>query len=218
MENYSRIYKRRFEDTLAFRNEMWKVLCRYAYQKFIPENSCLLDVGAGYCEFINNIRCARKIALDSNPDVHKFAGDGVEVLVADSTKMEAVSDESVDVVFMSNLLEHLEKEEISRTLQEAYRVLKKEGRLLILQPNFRYCSRDYWMFYDHVTALDDRSVCEVLEATNFKIARCLPRFVPFSTKSFFPKWIFLLKLYLKVPLFRFFFGQQAFIIAEKRAG
>lgn len=32
------------------------------------------------------------------------------------------------------------------------------GRLLILQPNVRYCGRDYWQFFDHITPVDDRAV------------------------------------------------------------
>ena len=30
------------------------------------KNFTVLDIGAGYCEFINNIQCAQKYAIDLN--------------------------------------------------------------------------------------------------------------------------------------------------------
>ena len=104
---------------------------------------------------------------------------------------------------------------IIKTLKEIYRVLKRNGRLLILQPNIRYCFRDYWMFFDHITPLDDRSLSEALEISGFRIIKCIPKFLPYTVKSRFPKSSFLIKIYLKVPIFQKLFGKQAFIYALK---
>ena len=54
------IYKRRFNKEIEFRNKMWAVLCREFLQKYIPQGATVIDIAAGYCEFINNIRGGAK--------------------------------------------------------------------------------------------------------------------------------------------------------------
>ena len=103
---------------------------------------------------------------------------------------------------------------VARRLREVARTLKPGGRFLILQPNFRFCYRDYWMFFDHLTPLDDRSLVEVLETNGFRAVQVLPRFLPYTTQGDLPKSLALLKIYLHLPLAWQFFGQQAFVVAE----
>ncbi len=218
MNELKEIYRRRFGDDIEFRIKLWSVLCNNFFQKYVPENSVVLDVGAGYCEFINNIKAARKIALDLNPDIREFASKDVEVVLSGSMNMQQIKDNSIDVVFTSNFFEHLSKEDIVKTIKEIYRVLKDRGHFLILQPNIRYCYKDYWMFFDHITPLDDRSLSEVLEINGFKVVECKSRFLPYTTQSRLPKSTFLLKLYLRIPWIQWLFGKQAFIYAERREG
>jgi len=215
MEDLEKIYKRRFGKDVDFRKKMYKLLCNVFFQQYIPKNAVVLDVAAGYCEFINNIKANKKIALDLNPDVKKFADNNVEVILSSSTNMKQVKDESIDVAFTSNFFEHLDKKDILKTINELHRVLKKDGKLLILQPNIRYCYKDYWMFFDHITPLDDRSLSEALEINGFKVIECKPKFLPYTTKSKLPKSIFLLKIYLRIPLAQNILGKQAFIYAKK---
>lgn len=216
MNDLKEMYRRRFGDDIEFRAKLWAVLCNNFFQKYVPENSVVLDVGAGYCEFINNIKSSRKIALDMNPDINIFAQKDIEVVLSRSTDMQQIEDSSIDVVFTSNFFEHLSKEDIVKTVKEIYRVLKDQGRFLILQPNIRYCFKDYWIFFDHITPLDDRSLSEVLELNGFQIEENIPRFLPYSTKAKIPKSIYLLKIYLKIPILQKIFGKQAFIFAIKQ--
>ena len=209
------MYQRRFSADIEFRKKMWSVLCKDFFQKYIPKEAVILEVAAGYCEFINNIVGKRKIALDLNPDVKKFASGDVEVVLADSINMLKVTDSSCDVVFISNFFEHLNKEDIVKTIKEVHRVLRINGKLLILQPNIRFCYKEYWNFFDHISALDDKSLSEVLELNGLKVIECKPKFLPYTTKSRFPKAIFLIKLYLRVPILQNMLGKQAFICARK---
>lgn len=194
---------------------MWGVLCKNFFQRYVPEKSTTLDLGAGFCEFINSITSKNKIACDINEDMRAYADDDVEVIIGDSVNMPMIGNESVDVVFISNLFEHLVKEDIVKTLMEVKRILKPGGKILILQPNIRYCVRDYWMYYDHITPLDDRSMTEVLEIIGYEILKCIPRFLPYTTKGKYPKSALLVKLYLKLPFLHKILGQQLFLIAKK---
>jgi SAM-dependent methyltransferase len=209
------IYKRRFNEDLEFRGKMWKVLCSEYFQRFVPAGATVMEVAAGYCEFINNIEAKEKIAVDINTDTRGRAGAGVRVVITPSTDLSAIANDSVDVIFISNFFEHITRGEIADTLRECYRTLRRGGRLLILQPNIRYVSRDYWMFFDHITPIDDRALVELLEIVGFTIRKLLPRFLPYTTKSRLPKSLLLIKIYLKIPLLYRIFGGQAFVVAEK---
>jgi ubiquinone/menaquinone biosynthesis C-methylase UbiE len=194
---------------------MWKVLCDGYFQKFIPTDSVVLELAAGYCEFINNIHAAKKYAVDINEQTLNYAGPDVKVLLTKSTDLSSVGDSTVDVVFVSNFFEHISKPDITQTIKECYRILTLNGHMLILQPNIRYIKKDYWMFFDHITPVDDRAMCECLELMGFHIQHVLPRFLPYTTKSRLPRSIFLVKLYLKLPFLFPLFGGQAFIVARK---
>jgi len=195
---------------------MWDVLCRDFFQKYVQPDACVVEIAAGYCEFINHIKAARRIAIDINPDTRNHAGEGVEVLVVSAMELHEIGDEIADVVFVSNFFEHISKPDMIRCLTEALRVLKPGGSLLILQPNYRYCWRDYWMFFDHITPIDDRALTEALELAGFKIDRCIPRFLPYTTKQRFPQEAWLVRLYLKLPFLWYLFGAQAFVCGRKK--
>ena len=126
--NLETIYQRRFGPDLQFRERMWQILCRDYFQRFVPPDSSVLEVGAGYCEFINTIVARRKIAVDLNPDVRQHAAAGVEVLVTPSTDLSALAPGSLDIAFASNFFEHLERRDIVQTMREVVRVLRPGGR------------------------------------------------------------------------------------------
>ncbi|HOJ40749.1 MAG TPA: hypothetical protein PKX93_05440 [bacterium] len=53
--NLKELYWRRFAGRQENRQKIWARLCQDFFQRFIRESDRVLDVGAGYCEFINNI-------------------------------------------------------------------------------------------------------------------------------------------------------------------
>jgi SAM-dependent methyltransferase len=206
------IYARRFDDEEQ-RREMWEVLCTGFFQRYVPAGSTVLEIGAGYCEFINTIRARRKLAVDLNPDTVRHAAPDVTVITTASSDLSAIPAHSIDVAFTSNFFEHLSREDIVGTLREAARVLGPHGRLLVLQPNIRFCARDYWMFFDHVTPLDDRSLSEALETNGFRVTCCIPRFLPYTTKSKLPRAPWMIRAYLACPLAWRVLGAQTFVEA-----
>jgi ubiquinone/menaquinone biosynthesis C-methylase UbiE len=209
------LYSFRFSGQIEIRRRMWQVLCASFFQKYFPVESTVVEIGAGYCEFINAIRASIKIAVDINPDTTKYAAKEVQVIQSTSTSIPQIERESIDRVFASNFFEHLEHGEILQTLNEIQRILKPGGAIVILQPNFRYCYKDYFMFFDHISALDHRSMEEALTTAGFHVSQNTARFLPYTTRGRLPNSIFLLKLYLKLPILWNFFGGQMMIVAEK---
>ncbi len=208
-----KLYQERFSsEDLRKKNGIWKVLCGSFFQRFIREDQAVVDVGAGYCEFINHIRCAKKLAVDPNEDTARHAAPDVRVF----TDLSFLKDGSVDAAFMSNLLEHMKsKEDILKLFAEVRRVLKTDGRLLILQPNIRFLSREYWDFFDHHIPLSDRSLAEGLLLAGFQIEKVIPRFLPYTTKCRMPQNPLWVKLYLNMPWAWGIFGKQTFAVARK---
>jgi len=217
-EDLARLYAVRFSDAERARKErLWQVLCRGFLQRYVPADATVLDIGAGQCEFVNHIAARRRLALDLSDDVRRFAAPGVEVVQAASTDMRPLDADSVDVAFASNFFEHLPtREALLATLAEVRRVLRRGGRLLVIQPNIRFVGGAYWDFIDHTLPLTERSLVEALEMTGLEPIEVRARFLPFTTKSALPQHPFLVWLYLKVPLAQRLLGRQSWIVAVKR--
>ena len=210
-----RLYALRFNPGEQERKyRVWGVLCRGFFQRYVKPEDTVLDLGAGYCEFINQIACRRRIALDLSEEVRLHAAAGVEVVQGASTDLGALPRGTIDVVFASNVFEHLpSKQDLLKTLSEVRRVLRPGGRLLILQPNIRYAGGKYWDFFDHHLPLTERSLVEALELAGLTPIEVRPRFLPFTTKGALPQHPFLVWLYLRLPLAHRLLGQQSWIVA-----
>lgn len=210
------LYRLRFNKELKLRDTIWKVLCSDFFQKYIKSSDTVCDLGAGFCEFINNIKAKNKIAIDINPDTKKYANKKIKVIITSSTNLPRKLQKSVNVVFASNFFEHLPtKEDITRTLIEIKKILVKNGKLIILMPNLRYVGAAYWDFLDHQLPLTDKSMIESLELNGFKIIESRAKFLPYSTKSKLPKAPILVSLYLKLRPLHLIFGKQSLIVAAK---
>lgn len=217
LDSTNKLYKVRFTDKeREMREKLWQVLCSGFLQKYIKHTDTVLDLAAGYCDFINNIDCKDKIAIDVNPDTKEFANKNVQVVLTSCVELPDALSGKVDVVFAGNLLEHLpSKDYILETFHEVKRVLKVGGKFLILNPNIRFSTSDYWDYFDHLTPVSDRSVVEGLELAGFEIDEVIPKFVPNTVKDSLPKNPLLVKIYLKLPFLFPIFGRQMFIVAKK---
>ena len=85
------------------RDLLWKTLCEAYFQRLIPPDACVLDLGTGYGSFINHIRCARRIAVDPWEGAIPHLASDVEVHIGSATDLGFIPDNSVDFVFASNL-------------------------------------------------------------------------------------------------------------------
>jgi hypothetical protein len=72
------------------------------------------------------------------------------------------------------------------------------------------------MFFDHITPVDDRALVEALHAEGYAVDVCIPRFLPYTTKSGLPHGPGLVRLYLRMPLAWKVLGAQAFVVATPR--
>ena len=213
------LYRHRFADvSQRKRAAMWDVLCRVVLQRFVKPTDTVVDLGAGFCEFINTIHCARKLAVDTNPAVRSHASPDVTVLVGEMPAvLEQLNAASADAVFCSNFFEHLrDKDAVLDVLRHVRRLLVPGGRLIVVQPNIRYAYKEYWDFFDHHVPLSHGSLSEALQMLDFDIEVLRPRFLPYTTKSRLPQAAWLVRLYLACPPAQWILGKQMFVVARKR--
>jgi SAM-dependent methyltransferase len=210
------IYRHRFDAHVAYRNVVWKVLTRRFLARYIPPESAVLDLGCGYGEFINNISCAEKFAMDLNPRAGNYLSPGIRFLEQDCSHPWQLPADSLDVVFTSNFFEHLpSRNALAATLLQAQRCLRPGGRLIALGPNSRYVGGAYWDFWDHHIALTERSMVEVLQLQGFQPERVIGRFLPYTMVNARRYPSLLVSLYLAVPLAWKIMGKQFLVVARK---
>lgn len=196
------------------RDIVWKALWRYFFSKRVAPDDCVLDLGCGYGEFINNVTARRRIGLDLWDAMPSHVDAGVEAIVGPASDLSAIDAGSVDYAFSSNLFEHLTKDELAETLRQLKDKLSERGTLTTLQPNYRYCAAEYFDDYTHVTIWSHVSLADFLEANGFEVIEVRPRFLPLTVKSRLPVWPFLIGAYLATPVKPL--GKQMLLVARPR--
>jgi len=213
-EDLMQIYRARFLGMAEYRKKMWEVLARFFEQWVTPE-ATVLDLGCGYCEFINKVHCKQKFGMDLNPDSVLFA-DTAHIFEQDCSRLWPLNADSLDVVFTSNFFEHLPtKATLENTLVQALRCLRPGGRLIAMGPNVRYVAGAYWDFFDHYLPLTERSMVEVLSKVGFETERCVGKFMPYSAVGKIQYPPIAIRAYLNFPLAWKVFGKQFLVIARK---
>lgn len=178
------------------RAKVWKAIAEHLQKYIKADSDTVLDLGAGYCDFINNIKGREKIAIDMNQAASQFCNADVKFHCASGDDLSALHADSVDVLFASNLLEHLDDPELASAQKEFNRVLKKGARVILIQPNYRYAYKEYFDDYTHKKIFSHVSLRDYFEANGFETIKVYPKFLPFSLKSRLPKSYILTKLYL----------------------
>ncbi len=215
-QDLSKLYRSRFaDDQLARKNAIWKVICENYLQKFVRPSDTVVDVACGYGEFLGNIRAARKIAVDLNPDAKAFLGQDIEFHLSPALALSSVVRGEADVLFTSNFLEHLpDRKTLELFLEQVRLALSPGGLYVILGPNLRYLPGQYWDFYDHQLGLTHLSLSEALKLKGFEVEVCIDRFLPYTTQGALPTNPWLVKAYLRVPPVWRLLGKQFLIVAR----
>ena len=218
-EYLKRLYENRFNSQQQkSKLLLWKALIQDFLQAYVPANSVVLDIAGGYCEFINQIPAASKHLIDLNPDCRLFADPDINIHnidILDEAHREKVDDNFFDVIFVSNFFEHLaNQDQLFEVLNFCLQKLKPGGSLLVIQPNFKYSYKEYFDFIDHYLPITHQSLLEVLKALDFQVDTLIPRFLPFSTKGR-PSAVWMLRVYLRLPIAWKFLGGQMFVQASK---
>jgi SAM-dependent methyltransferase len=213
----SSIYRIRFsEQEMAQARAFWRPICRYL-QRYVDPQGVTLDLGAGPCHFINNIASREKLALDINAEnLRRYAAQNVRCIEATGADLTGIESASVDAVFASNVYEHFpSREDVARSLEEVCRVLRPGGRLIVLQPNFAYCAKQYFDFFDHRLIFTHKGMAEGMTISGFQLEHAIARFLPYTSKSGLPTAPWMVSMYLAFPPVWRFLGGQMLLVGVK---
>jgi SAM-dependent methyltransferase len=193
---------------------VWRVIADHV-APWIPGDAHVLEIGAGYCQWINAVRAARRVAVDSWPEFRTFADAGVETTVLDAAQhLTGLGAGRFDVALASNVLEHFEPDTAAAVIGDIALILKPQGRLIVVQPNFAYAYRQYFDDYTHRSVFTHVSLANLLRARGFEIELCQPRFLPYSMRETrWPVRAWLVRAYLASPIKPF--AGQMLIVARK---
>jgi SAM-dependent methyltransferase len=196
------------------RSTVWRALWRNYFRHRIAADDCVLDLGCGYGEFINNVTARRRIGLDAWDGIRRHLDPSVEAIVGSVTDLGEVGDRSVDFAFASNLFEHISQSDFAKVLAALKSKLSAKGTLTILQPNYRYAYREYFDDYTHVSVYSHISLADFLTANGYEVLEVRPRFLPLTVKSRLPVSAALIRLYLASPFKPL--GKQMLLVARPR--
>lgn len=205
-------YKTRFKFDPG-RQKVWRAITEYL-QQFIGDNKIILDLGSGYGDFINLVDAKNKYAVDINPASKEYLDKKVTFINGMSDSLNQLKKDSLDVVFASNLLEHLDREQFDSTMKEISRCVKKGGIFIAIQPNYRYAYKSYFDDYTHKAIFTSVSLVDAVDEYGFKPVKVAAKFLPLTLKSRLPKSYLLTKSYLYSPVKPM--AGQMLVITENR--
>ena len=81
------------------KDKIWQVLCKHYFQQFITPNDSVLDIACGQGEFIRHIECAKKTAVDLNPEVRAELPSDIRFICASADALHEIESQSVGRVF-----------------------------------------------------------------------------------------------------------------------
>ncbi len=199
------------------RENAWDALVSQVFQELVNTEDSVLDLGSGPGFFINRILCKKKYALDLDIENSKKMKKDVIFINEDAKNIDKLTETKFDVVFSSNFLEHLDSPStLLNILQKIKSTLSsRESKLILMLPNVTKTGLRFYDFIDHTLPLTDRSICEALILSGYRIIEMSPGFFPYSARSsrfLYPKFIY--KMYLKIPLKNRPFAGQMLVIAS----
>ena len=214
---HASVYDVRFgeRDRIA-KEAVWREIGRFLQSRYIPESSKVLDIATDVGYFIRNIRAAERWASDLR-DTSASMPEDVRFIQSDGLSLaKSAPNDYFDVVFMSNYLEHLDSaESVIEQLRVAHRLLRVDGRVVILQPNIKLVGAAYWDFIDHRVPLTEVSLVETATLAGFETTELVTRFLPYSVKGRLPAHPVLVRAYLAFPPAWFLFGKQTLYVGRR---
>ncbi len=213
--NFERLYAYRFRDIdQAARLRVWEAIAPHVHG-LMGSPQTVLDPAAGRGEFIGSIDARERWAVDEVAYAEAEQTAGVKVVTASIMDADLPT-EHFDGVFASNFLEHLHTQEaIAQFLERMRDSMKAGGRIAIMGPNYRYCSKEYWDCADHYIALTHVAIAEHLYAAGFEPERIIPRYLPYSFRGILPPSQRLTGLYLRTPPAWKLLGKQFLVIGRR---
>jgi len=196
--SYHPSYYRLKYNRQKYRDKVFQVLATYL-QKFTP-NGKVLEIGGGFCSFINAISSQEKSVVESGEHIKEYANGDVKVFVQQYNKLDNFKTNYFDAIFVSNAFEYLEKIQFEEMVAEIKRVLKADGTFIAVLPDQKALGDAYFDDYRRNLVFTSASFIDVLQSNDFYVVLNKPKLLPEEFTSFIFSSAFLTKLYFASPI------------------
>ncbi len=191
-------------------SEYPKKLCSYLFQSFsLKEGMKMLEPGCGRGEFLKNFKelGLDVVGVDISPEATNFQ-NGLDIKLCDvENEKLPFANNTFDVIYSKSFIEHLHHPD--RYLKEAYRVLKTDGILLTLVPDWEANYKIYFDDFTHRTPFTKIALTDAYHMYGFKkvnvykfrqlpivwkypilnyLCAIITPFIPVRTKNKFFRW------------------------------
>lgn len=138
----------------------------------------MLDIGAGTGDFLSVAQAKgwKVQGFEPSKEARNMAAKKNVVL---SEKTDLVQSESLDVITMWHVLEHVEN--LEAQIKELQRMVKPKGHLIIAVPNFKSYDaayyKSFWAAYDvprHLWHFSKKSIQRIFENKGFELIQIKP--------------------------------------------
>jgi SAM-dependent methyltransferase len=169
---------------------------------YLKDGERVLDIGAFNCHLEEEIK-------KHYPHVVYKSLDIDPTYPHDYSSFEEIK-ENFDMVFLSEVIEHLGLEEGREMVRNIYQILSRGGRVILTTPNM-HTPGQYWKDITHLTPYYYEELGALFLSEGFEIVEICRVFRE-------PLLKFYLKGYILSPLFRFFgidFSESIILVARK---
>ncbi len=180
-ENYTRHVSQQ-QDVSGEGLKRWESYYRANYARFLPldKKVKILDVGCGYGRvmyFLQGAGYNNVAGIDISSQQVEAARKNGFAQAECASAFDYLKDkkERFDIIFMIDILEHIEKAEVIKLLDTVLLALKPAGRLILQLPNALtplnvYLYRDF----THETSFTVTSIEQILTVANFQNIKTYP--------------------------------------------
>lgn len=140
---------------------------------YIEKNMTFLDIGCatGLTVKVVNDLGGYGYGIDLDPDLIEWGKKifKLDTLYVNNIEESKFKDNFFDLIFMNQTIEHVY--DLEKCLNEIKRILRKNGKLIIICPNFARSFKKEIIGGDHVNYFNNQNMIKLMGMHNFKVIK-----------------------------------------------
>lgn len=143
-------------------------LCKHIKDVYYKKSGKILDVGCGKGIHVN---CFEKLGMNSHGiDIRKETNNKKIKICDVENDVFPYKDNTFDFIFSKSVIEHIIRPD--NFLKECHRVIKQNGVIVIMTPDWKSQMKSFWDDYSHYHAWTKKSLKDALLIFGFERSKC----------------------------------------------
>ena len=143
------------------------------YSQWLPSEGEAVDLGAGRGEMVEVMTerglTARGVDLDPHVVEHAVSQGRMVTVSSIDDALREINDRALDVITLIHVVEHVDTDQLCSWLEDAARVLRPDGRLIIETPNPHAVDafKAFWLDTTHVRPYYPEALLHLVHSAGF---------------------------------------------------